>query len=109
MGLSGHDSRESNPDEAPDDKFEEIMKGFHHLSRNKVDKMWERFEKLKKLAGNVAVFYGEREDLEWDELFELFLNFLHLIVRAKEKNLNLAKKMEKEKKRERRKGSQTAL
>ena len=86
--------------ELPPDKFESIMNGFHMLSCNKVDALEKRFEDLKQFAGDVALFFGEHENLEWEELFETFLTFFELIANAKQRNAVLAKKKEKERKKE---------
>ena len=84
------------------DKFESIMTGFHTMSCNKVDALDQQFENLKIFAGNVAVFFGEHDDLEWEELFKQFLKFFELIAKAKKQNADLAKKREKQRKKEER-------
>ena len=52
------------------------MTGFHTMSCNKVDALEKQFENLKIFAGNVAVFFGEHDDMEWEELFKMFLKSL---------------------------------
>ena len=69
------------------------------MSCNKVDALESQFESLKVFAGNVAVFFGEHDDLEWEELFKIFLKFFELIARAKQQNKDLAKKRETARKR----------
>merc|ERR1719295_1304170 len=83
----------------PSDKFESIMSGFHTMSCNKVDALEKQFANLKIFAGNVAVFFGEHDDLEWEDLFKLFLKFFELIAKAKKQNAKLAAQKEKERKK----------
>ena len=97
----GHGHNE-DPNKAPPDKFESIMTGFHTMSCNKVEALEHTFDNLKIFAGNVAVFFGEHEDMEWEELFKVFLKFLELIAKAQKQNNDLAKKIEKERKKEER-------
>merc|ERR550525_2032717 len=63
------------------------------------DALEKQFENLKIFAGNVAVFFGEHDDMEWEELFKMFLKFFDLIAKAKKQNADLAKKAEKERKK----------
>merc|ERR1719334_825842 len=76
------------------------MNGFHLLSCNKVDALESQFEDLKAFAGEVAGYFGEHQDLEWEELFKIFKAFFEVIDRAKERNVVLEKKREKERKKE---------
>lgn len=72
------------------------------MSCNKVESLDKQFANLKIFAGNVAVFFGEHDDLEWEELFKIFLKFFELIAKAKKQNADLAKKREKQRKKEER-------
>merc|ERR1712142_736360 len=83
----------------PSDKFKSIMTGFHTMSRNKVDALEKQFLNLKIFAGNVAVFFGEHDDMEWEELFKVFLKTFAAISKAKKQNEDIAAKEEKERKR----------
>merc|ERR1712032_450418 len=101
MGLSAMKLK-SNVNKAPNDKFESMMTGFHTMACNKVDALNKAFENLKIFAGDVAVFFGEHDDLEWEELFKLFITFFEQINKAKKQNDDLAKKKEKQRKKEER-------
>ena len=86
----------------PKDKFESIMTGFHTISSNKVEALEKKFANLKVDAGKAAVFFGEHDDIEWEELFKIFLKFFELIAKAKKQNAVLAEEEEKRKKRKQR-------
>ena len=75
------------------------MTGFHTMSVNKVNALEKEFINLKIFAGNVAVFFGEHDDLEWEELFKLFLKTFALISKALKLNEKERVKAEKERKR----------
>jgi len=83
----------------PPDDFDQIMGGFHRITCNTVKKLEDKFENLKAFAGNVAVFFGESKDMEWEALFKLFLKTFELIQKAKEQNAKLAEQKEKEKRK----------
>merc|ERR1719203_242904 len=86
-------------DKPPSDKFESVMTGFHTMSLNKVAALEKEFENLKIFAGNVAVFFGEHDELEWEELFKLFLKTFALIQKAQKQIADAHAKAEKERKR----------
>jgi len=91
--------KKKEEDKVPKDKFESIMTGFHTMSLNKVNALEKEFTNLKIFAGNVAVFFGEHDDLEWEELFKIFLKTFALIQKAMKQNADVAAKAEKERKR----------
>merc|ERR1712228_103863 len=92
-------SKKSESNKAPNDKFESMMTGFHTMACNKVDALDKAFNNLLIFSGNVAVFFGEHDDLEWEELFNIFIGFFEHINKAKKANDALTKKREKERKK----------
>ena len=100
--VSGGNKKTEDPNKPPADKFESMMTGFHTMACNKVEALDKQFENLKIFAGNVAVFFGEHDDLEWEELFRLFITFFESINKAKKQNADLEKKREKQRKKEER-------
>merc|ERR1712187_265256 len=91
--------KKADPNKPPNDKFESMMIGFHTMACNKVDALDKAFKNLQIFAGNVAVFFGEHDDLEWEELFKIFLKTFALIQKAIKQNADVAAKAEKERKR----------
>lgn len=100
--IANNGQKKEDPNKPPIDKFESMMTGFHTMACNKVEALDKQFENLKIFAGNVAVFFGEHDDLEWEELFKLFLTFFEQINKAKKQNADLEKKREKERKKKER-------
>eukprot|EP01083_Nonionella_stella_P081175 223477_1 len=86
----------------PSDKFESVMTGFHTMACNKVEALNICFSNLKIFAGNVAVYFGEHDDLEWEQLFQMFVVLFAQIDKAKTHNLQLVKKQQKEMKKKER-------
>jgi hypothetical protein len=89
-----------------------MMSGFHSIAYNKIQGLNQSYERLKEYAGETAVYFGENDDMEWEQLFALFLNLFVQIEKAIQLNHKLViqkqkllkKQIREEQKRKRRKG-----
>jgi len=72
------------------------MTTFHTRAEHKVSQLKESFTRLKEKTEDTAEFFGEPDDLEWEQIFKTFLKFFELYSKAYKALDDMKKKEEKE-------------
>jgi len=80
----------------PSDRFESAMTSFHTRAENKVSMLKQSFTRLKEKAADTAEYFGEGDDMEWEQMFKIFLKFFELYSKSYKALEDLKKKEEKE-------------
>ena len=96
-GSTGDDkNRDGDRDRIPVDRFSKVMTSFHTYATNHVEGCQFDYKTLIKFTNETSIYFGENDDLKWENLFDLFKNFFNVYQNAKKQLIALNKQKAKE-------------